>query len=126
VEASSGLEAEVLPSLQFTWRGEEPLDRLHMSVQAALASSSFAASSGKSFDLEQCVGHCSVGLEQLCKVALVASGGVSGCVTVTRLLLRDGLPLFKVDQKSMQVMHYNCYVEKLQYSRFRDTGRENK
>lgn len=48
-------------------------------------------------------GHCAVGLEQLCKVAMVSSGGVSGCVTVTRLLVTHGRPMYNIDPKTLQV-----------------------
>ncbi len=53
---------------------------------------------------EDCiVGHCAIGLEQLCKVAMVSSGGASGYITVSRLLENRGRPMFNMDPKTMQV-----------------------
>ena len=49
-------------------------------------------------------GHCAIGLEQLCKVAMVSTGGVSGCVTVTRMLVNQGKPMYNIDAKSLQVL----------------------
>ena len=48
-------------------------------------------------------GHCSIGMEQLCKVAMVSTGGVSGCVTVTRMLANQGRPMYNIDVKTLQV-----------------------
>jgi hypothetical protein len=52
---------------------------------------------------EWIAGHCSVGLEKLCKVAMVYSGGVSGKTNTAQLLLKDGLPLHRVDQQTLLV-----------------------
>jgi hypothetical protein len=54
------------------------------------------------------VGHCSIGLEQLCKVALVSSGGASGCISVSRLLTNKGRPMFNMDPRTMQVCYCCC------------------
>lgn len=54
-------------------------------------------------DGESIVGHCSIGLEQLCKVAMASSGGASGYVTVSRLLANKGRPMFNMDPRTMQV-----------------------
>jgi hypothetical protein len=48
-------------------------------------------------------GHCAIGLEQLCKVAMVSTGGASGFVSVTRLLVNQGRPMHNIDAKSLQV-----------------------
>lgn len=53
-------------------------------------------------------GHCSVGLEQLCKVAMVSSGGASGCVTVTRILANQGRPMYSIDSRTLQVPYCCC------------------
>ena len=77
--------------------------------QAGMAASSFSTStSGKSEPIEVVSGHCSIGLEKLCKVAMVSSGGVSGSTGTAQMLLRDGLPMYRVDQQTMQVhdTHY--------------------
>jgi len=47
-------------------------------------------------------GHCAIGLEQLCKVAMVSTGGASGFVSVTRLLVNQGRPMHNIDAKSLQ------------------------
>ncbi len=54
-------------------------------------------------DEDSIVGHCAIGLEQLCKVAMVSSGGTSGYITVSRLLVNRGRPMFNMDPKTMQV-----------------------
>ena len=46
-----------------------------------------------------------VGLEQLCKVAVASTGGVSGTVNVARILVNSGRPMFNIDTKTMQVIH---------------------
>jgi hypothetical protein len=51
-------------------------------------------------------GHCAIGMEQLCKVAMVSSGGVSGCVNVTRILSNQGKPMYNIDAKSLQVIKF--------------------
>lgn len=52
-------------------------------------------------------GHCSVSLEQLCRVAVaqqVQQGGGSSCATtVARLLINRGRPMYNIDTKHMQV-----------------------
>jgi hypothetical protein len=95
-----------LPPVQLVWRGQEALDRLHVSLQIRMPATSIKSSS-KLEDvskLDYLTGHCSIGLEQLCKVALVSSGGQTGSVSLTRQLLKDGLPLYCIDYKSMQVI----------------------
>ena len=68
------------------------------------AGSSSAGSGDLLADDEDCiVGHCAIGLEQLCKVAMVSSGGASGYITVSRLLENRGRPMFNMDPKTMQV-----------------------
>lgn len=52
------------------------------------------------------------GLEQLCKVAMVSSGGLSGCVNVTRMLVNQGRPMYNIDAKSLQVQFvqsHSCF-----------------
>ncbi len=46
------------------------------------------------------VGHCAFGLEQLCKTALVSSGGLCASVNIARLLLKDGFPMTRLDPQS--------------------------
>ena len=78
-------------------------------LQVGMGSSSFEpVLSSSAAGVEVVAGHCSVGLELLCQVALLASGGVSGSVTVPRILLRDGLPLHRVDPRSLQVRRNEC------------------
>jgi hypothetical protein len=60
-----------------------------------------ASSDGASEDF--LTGHCAVGMEQLCKVAMVSSGGLSGSVTVTRILVNNGRPMYNIDSRTLQV-----------------------
>jgi hypothetical protein len=69
------------------------------------------------------IGHCAIGLEQLAKVAMVSSGGVRGYVSVARVLLRDGLPLYNIDTRTIQVIYLQfpliiCFKFFHAYSRF--------
>lgn len=108
------LGSNALPPVLLTWRGEEPLDRLHMSMKVTMMSQTIRSAraaptgSGKngsgSFDGDDdvLVGHCALSLEQLCKIAATSSG--DGCsVTMTRMLVCRGRPMYCVDPQSMQV-----------------------
>lgn len=57
---------------------------------------------------DRIVGHCAIGLEQLCKVAMVSSGGVTGSVNITRLLVNRARPMYNIDGASLQVT--NCLL----------------
>ena len=49
------------------------------------------------------VGHCAIGLEQLCKVAMVSTGGISGSTDVTRILVNQGRPMCNIEATTLQV-----------------------
>ena len=36
-------------------------------------------------------------------VAMVSAGGIGGCVTVTRILVNQGRPMYNIDARSLQV-----------------------
>lgn len=85
-----------------------PSSSRHSSNAAQNGSSSSSSGGGADpfggEDESDCiVGHCSIGLEQLCKVALVSSGGASGCISLSRLLTNKGRPMFNMDPRTMQV-----------------------
>jgi hypothetical protein len=67
------------------------------------SSSSSSNNNNNGEEEERIVGHCSLSLEQLCKVAL--AGGTSGGITtnVARILVSRGRPMSNVDTKTMQV-----------------------
>jgi len=58
---------------------------------------------GKGTGSDMVYGRCVVGLEQLCKVSVVTSGGISGRLEIARMLLKDGLPLYSIDTSTFQV-----------------------
>jgi hypothetical protein len=98
-----------IPATQFQWFGSEPLDKLHISIHASLSSTGEKPSNSSSDDAfvpggdspGLTVGHCSFGLEQLCKTALVASSDLCGSVNIARILLRDGgFPMTRIDPQS--------------------------
>ncbi len=64
---------------------------------------------GSSFDGnengDKIFGSCTIGLEQLCKVAMVSSGGITGCTSIVRPLVSNGRPMYALDPKFMKV---NC------------------
>lgn len=94
-----------IPPLNLIWRGDIPLDRLHICVQAKMEASQFSNSQQKfeKDSYEEVSGHCSIDLEKLCKVALIYSGGTNGTVSVSRILLRDAAPLYNICPKMIQV-----------------------
>ncbi len=101
------LQASVAPS-GISSTTVRPSSSRHSSGSALNAQSNSSSGSGQDAfggeDESDCiVGHCSIGLEQLCKVALVSSGGASGCITVSRLLTNKGRPMFNMDPRTMQV-----------------------
>ena len=44
-----------------------------------------------------------LGLEQLCKVAVANTGGLSGSINIARILVSSGRPMFNIDTRTMQV-----------------------
>lgn len=48
-------------------------------------------------------GSCVIGLEQLAKVAMASSGGISGRVNMARVLLSEGSPVYNLDVNTFQV-----------------------
>jgi hypothetical protein len=124
--------SKLIPPLILTWRGDEPLDRLHICIKASMTSKAISAaaiSGGNSStskrqslsrtstpsesmdgDEDRITGHCVISLEQLCKVAW--SGSVSGngaiaSTSVARLLVNKGRPMYNIDTKAMQVSNYH-------------------
>eukprot|EP01034_Spumella_vulgaris_P021629 gene21629-27668_t len=133
--ATTGPSGKITP-LQLIWRGDEPLDKLHISLKASVplagissttvrhnprhssggagSSSTSAGDLPSSADDEDCIeGHCAIGLEQLCKVAMVSSGGTSGYITVSRLLVNRGRPMYNMDPRTMQreMVTLTCTLE---------------
>jgi hypothetical protein len=144
---AAGSSGGAIAPVVLTWRGTEPLDKLHISLrvcifpvrdrvvhcadlldtcvapQVCIPAFSYgggksrpgstrapsdggtpgraASSDGASEDFV--TGHCAVGMEQLCKVAMVSSGGLSGSVTVTRILVNNGRPMYNIDSRTLQV-----------------------
>eukprot|EP01031_Cornospumella_fuschlensis_P031857 gene31857-38519_t len=92
-----------LPSVMLTWRGEEPLERLHISMKVRgvmCIRSASAASSGFSDDDDVLSGHCALSLASLCGLAVRGEG----CsVSATRMLMSRGKPMYCVDPKTLQV-----------------------
>jgi len=42
---------------------------------------------------------------------MVSAGGIGGCVTVTRILVNQGRPMYNIDARSLQVIvFHNVYV----------------
>jgi len=117
------------PPLVLTWRGDEPLDKLHMALKVVMPASSIGSSSGNQSNSHSSVatnsssansddvvvGHCAIGLEQLCKVAVASTGGTTGTVNVARILVNSGRPMFNVDTKTMQreMVTLCCAIELL-------------
>lgn len=66
---------------------------------------------------EKITGHCSVALEQLCKVALAGTAGASISTSAARILVNRGRPMYNIDTKTLQVrerisslvMEYSIY-----------------
>lgn len=136
---------KVIPPLQMIWKGDEPLDKLHIAFRVKLPSSSFNndkniknAKSSKNVDGDYgdlMEGHCAIGLEKLCKLALCNMSAVSStpesstfttiplnsengsnvCVStsVAQLLLRNGLPMHILDPHTLQreMVTFCCKVE---------------
>lgn len=109
--------SNAIPPVVLTWRGEEPLDRLHIALKVTMMTSTIRsgralppAGGGKSGgsgsnDLEEddvMLGHCALSLEQLCKVA-VSNAGDGYSVSATRMLVCRGRPMYCVDPQTMQV-----------------------
>eukprot|EP01035_Chromulina_nebulosa_P020100 gene20100-26097_t len=98
--AGSNTDSKI-PSVEFTWRGAEPLDKLHICLQIQMITTSLY-NNRKEDDADVLTGNCAIGLEQLCKIALVSTGGVHGTASITRILLKEGLPLYTIDKRTMQ------------------------
>lgn len=106
-----------IPGLVLTWRGDEPLDRLHICIKATMTarsitnmtsnnlSSSSRRASTVDVDEDKITGHCSLSLEQLCKVAVAGATNNGGgfVTTAARILVSRGRPMYNIDNKSMQV-----------------------
>lgn len=108
-----GMEVKV-PPITIVWKGDEPLDKLHISFKAIMQSNSVSVGSsgggGRSTsvaaddsDNDTQAGHCTISLEQLCKVAMVSSGGVTGTTSVARSLSNMGRPVYTLDPKNLKV-----------------------
>jgi hypothetical protein len=131
---------KVIPPLVLTWRGDEPLDRLHVCVKASMTSKAISAaainggntttsrrqslsrtstpSESMDGDEDRITGHCVISLEQLCKVALSGSVSVNGAIastSVARLLVNKGRPMYNIDTKAMQreMVTFCCKLELL-------------
>lgn len=120
-----------VPPLLLTWKGQEPLDTLHLSFKVTSAAASVSstvapsrvgsgrfssfrftenstvagasmAGSATTDPEEVVVGHSAVALEQLCQVAVASSGGVCGKTSTARILLDQGRPMYNIDSKTMQ------------------------
>jgi hypothetical protein len=128
---------EAIPSLILTWKGDEPLDRLHICIKAAMISKSVvgvASPTNKpnrnstkidnSIDSEEkMVGHCSISLEQLCKVALANAATSNATVAAPRILIYRGRPMHNLDSKTLQVRPFvslSCFNAILSFSSFRE------
>jgi CRISPR/Cas system-associated endonuclease Cas1 len=62
---------------------------------------------------ETITGHCSISLEQLCKVAV--SGATTVSTTAVRILINRGRPMYNIDVNTYQVLTssphiYSCYL----------------
>ena len=104
-----------IPSLQLTWRGDEPIDKLHISLQASMSALSFSVQGGSSTKLkkkssskststitEYTTGNFAVSLEHMCKAALLDVNGRDNEVTVARPLLKYGSPMYYIDPQTLQ------------------------
>jgi hypothetical protein len=52
---------------------------------------------------DRIVGHCSISLEQLCKVALANAASSSATVAAPRIMVHRGRPMHNLDGKTLQV-----------------------
>lgn len=52
---------------------------------------------------DKVVGHCSISLEQLCKVQLANAATTSASVAAPRILIHRGRPMHNLDSKTLQV-----------------------
>lgn len=74
------------------------------STRSHRSSSKSDASISHSIDNEdKIVGHCSISLEQLCKVALANAATTSASVAAPRILIHRGRPMHNLDSKTLQV-----------------------
>jgi hypothetical protein len=116
-KSSNSSSSEPFPSLLLTWRGEEPLDRLHLSVRVASAARSLLLSSGaaqESLDMsEKYYGHCSIALEQLCKVAIANRATGNASISPARILVHRGRPMHHMDSATLQreLVTFCCKIE---------------
>jgi hypothetical protein len=139
IHSNTSSDNKVIPPLQIVWRGEEPLDKLHIAFKVKMPGSSFndkgSNRTKESLD-EHMEGHCAIGLEKLCKLALCtmsaepsapeshtfstvnySANNTNGedssvCVTtsVAQLLLRDGIPMHCLDAGTLQVCVYCIHI----------------
>jgi hypothetical protein len=121
---------DAVPSLILTWKGDEPLDRLHICIKAAMISKSVVGvaspankanrNSTKAIDNsidseEKMVGHCSISLEQLCKVALANAATSNATVAAPRILIHRGRPMHNLDSKTLQVRDFLKFYSVFRY-----------
>eukprot|EP00981_Chlorochromonas_danica_P001922 scaffold398_cov177-Ochromonas_danica.AAC.21 len=118
-----------LPPVLLTWRGEEPLDRLHVALKVSMVTQTIRGARASSHppgyksngsntgsvdseDDDVLVGHCALSLEQLCKIAATSPGGACS-LSATRLLVSRGRPMYCVDPQSMQreLVSFHCKME---------------
>lgn len=58
---------------------------------------------------ETITGHCSISLEQLCKVAV--SGTTSVSTSAVRILVNRGRPMYNIDTNTYQVSEFILIIE---------------
>ncbi len=91
------------PPLQLVWRGSTPIDNLHISIKVGMAAAGISMKSSTNEESESVIGHCVIGLNRLCITAATSESGMSGQRSVAQVLMKDGLPLYNIDTRSMQV-----------------------
>jgi hypothetical protein len=74
--------------------------------------------SGNNADIDsddRMVGHCSISLEQLCKVALANAATSTATVAAPRILVHRGRPMHNLDAKTLQVslLFLFCFLSSL-------------
>ena len=118
-----------IPPLQLVWKGDEALDKLHIALRVQIPSGSFQKDAVKADKKdtgrsELAEGHCAIGLEKLCKLALCASEvadsddfsqrqNVHVRSSVAQLLIKDGVPMYNMDASTLQreLVTLCCTVE---------------
>ena len=116
-------EQHIVPKL------DEALDKLHIALRVQIPSGSFQKDAVKADKKdtgrsELAEGHCAIGLEKLCKLALCASEvadsddfsqrqNVHVRSSVAQLLIKDGVPMYNMDASTLQreLVTLCCTVE---------------